>query len=106
MSESKHTPGPWIVNTDKDYENGKPSCIWTSKGPSYGTICAMTKEYPEKFNLANARLIAAAPDLLKVCIRTKAYLASLPGKYAVESRHLQEKVKAAIELTEKGKQNG
>ena len=43
----------------------------------------------------------AAPALLKVCKRAKAYLASLPGKYAIESRHLQAEVKAAIFLAEK-----
>ena len=54
----------------------------------------------QKERAARERLNAAAPDLLKACIRTKAYLASLPNKYAIESRHLLREVKEAIKKTE------
>jgi hypothetical protein len=45
---------------------------------------------------ANAPLWAAAPELLELCLRTKPYLASLPGKYGRESRDLLECIKAVI----------
>lgn len=51
----KHTPGPWV------YEGPRNSIIvWADDGES--RICFMTSDGPAE---ANARLIAAAPDLLK-----------------------------------------
>lgn len=64
MSEAKHTPGPW---TDEDnMHNGID--IKVSQGADGGTLATVwnaqdaTEPGPEE--LANARLIAAAPDLL------------------------------------------
>ncbi len=63
---NKHTPGPWVV--------GEPN-----KGPVAGTVPVHTADYMESyragqlvcsvygtaaFSDANARLIAAAPDML------------------------------------------
>lgn len=63
---SKHTPGPWVV--------GQPN-----KGPVAGTVPVHTADYMESyrsgqlvcsvygtaaFSDANARLIAASPDML------------------------------------------
>jgi len=68
-----HTPGPWqqrddqtpegwvtiIGNIDGEYIDGKPEC-------TYDVICVCEDEYGERLpNVsANARLIAASPDLL------------------------------------------
>ena len=65
MNDAKHTPGPWVI-ADNPYE------VWTSKGPGYGLVahCApycppsLSSEQGREF-AANARLIAAAPDLLE-----------------------------------------
>lgn len=62
MSAAKHTPGPWNVGTSKQgrevvFLNGlseQPGSL----GPSQNWIDCNTE--------ANARLIAAAPDLLAV----------------------------------------
>lgn len=51
--ESKHTPGPW------EYD-GPPHNIIVWSSPE-NRICFMTSDGPTE---ANARLIAAAPDLL------------------------------------------
>lgn len=110
MNESKHTPGPWLVNIDKHYCNGKPGIIWTAKGPGHGAICNMSPIYPHDFNLANARLIAAAPDLLGVCKSVRLELdlllelAKLKGVEYVETvqrRIIQ--VNTAIAKAEEGK---
>lgn len=77
---AQHTPGPWqqrddqttegwitiIGNVDGEYIDGKPCC-------TYDVIARCEDEYGERLpNVsANARLIAAAPDLLAVC---KAFL--------------------------------
>ena len=67
MSVGKHTPGPWNLGS----ESG-PHCVWSSD-PSAPVAWATT--YPDggplphgeygDFQLANARLIAAAPELLE-----------------------------------------
>jgi hypothetical protein len=68
----EHTPGPWSVNTDPMYDSGRPFIVWGPKGPGYGLVahvapwCPPTKQsQPELFEKceANARLIAAAPDM-------------------------------------------
>lgn len=68
---TKHTPGPWIYEPEsQDYRNA-PYMVWTSKGPGYGTIAetnptGLLPTSPDE-QAANARLIAAAPDLLAAC---------------------------------------
>ena len=79
--------------------------VWVEDPETAGglpVVCIFrgSKESCEKY-INSFPIIKAAPALLKVCKRVKAYLASLPGKYAIESRHLQAEVKAAIFLAEK-----
>ena len=50
MSESKHTPGPWLCNHDA--------------GDNYPGIPDSSPSTSDEIN-GNARLIAAAPDLLE-----------------------------------------
>ena len=62
--ETKHTPGPWIIDRDSVVASNTPD-------DSGDIIC----EAPERFEnsmrrwQANARLIAAAPELLAACSR-------------------------------------
>lgn len=53
MSKAKHTPGPW------DENNGR-----VFRGNS-GSICILTDQHSFVEYRANARLIAAAPELLE-----------------------------------------
>ena len=53
MSEAKHTPGPWECNGDLVHKDGFQIAI----------VEAHYEDYVE-LQQANARLIAAAPDLL------------------------------------------
>lgn len=53
-----HTPGPWLINPEK---------AWIEIPNADAPICAMlwpTRLRDEDETRANARLIAAAPDLL------------------------------------------
>ncbi len=73
---SKHTPGPWVVN-DFCTEGGADTAVWTSHDPHTAkSICEC--HFETHANLmrgetgchqleaeANARLIAAAPELLE-----------------------------------------
>lgn len=63
MTDTKHTPGPWVIN----YDGG----IWTEPteiDKHSRPICSFRwgsfKEFNEGNNAANARLIAAAPEML------------------------------------------
>ncbi len=68
MSAAKHTPGPWEAWTDKPSSSGE--CEVRSEG---GRLIAwakgITDDGPNNRGLANenARLIAAAPELLAAC---------------------------------------
>lgn len=59
--EQKHTPGPWLVGTLTGYVNQ------IQIEPAIGCAYGAGEEVA-----ANARLIAAAPELLAVCKRAVA----------------------------------
>lgn len=60
MSKPTHTPGPWEVNFGM-----RPPRVWAALAPE-AAICDMPRWAIENWDerSANARLIAAAPDLL------------------------------------------
>lgn len=71
---SKHTPGPWIVT-----EEGNFVYALSPKGTNRFS-CSIAPGYiqgydSEEVQQANARLIAAAPDLFEACIKANKYLA-------------------------------
>lgn len=68
MSESKHTPGPWEVQS---YTNYKGWSVWANDRGCIAEGCIAERWYdadqqPDELK-ANARLIAAAPELLEAC---------------------------------------
>lgn len=71
---SKHTPGPWVVDGSgikvfADVSNGYPPIVaQATSGDNSLTLQTME---------ANARLIAAAPDLLAALERANSILAEL-----------------------------
>ncbi len=60
--KNTHTPGPWRV---APFKAGDVDIIYIQHGSGWDT-CELHGDYPEKN--ANARLIAAAPDLLDAAI--------------------------------------
>ncbi len=77
-----HTPGPWVVNT----LNGKipvvrelksnvgeasryHAAIIRDTAPPFERVCNLDFGYGKPDDEANARLIAAAPDLLEACTK-------------------------------------
>jgi len=54
---SKHTPGPWAWDVDYD----------VVLGSNKSTVCKIATGEDREEEDANARLIAAAPDLLVAC---------------------------------------
>lgn len=61
---SKHTPGPWAISTDK-FECGIAQGV-RSKNGSICQINWMVRKRAPLESEANARLIAAAPEMLEV----------------------------------------
>lgn len=67
MQPSKHTPGPWHVVLS---DNATPHIMhehgddWADVGDATSLVCHTPAEITRSYNaLANARLIAAAPDM-------------------------------------------
>ena len=63
MTEKKHTPGPWTIDKRGVITGGIDSCT------SIGTIAMWNEKNSRMIQeaSANARLVAAAPELLACC---------------------------------------
>ena len=89
---TQHTPGPWKA-VEAPY-NPK-GWLWVQNGP--GALLAdvhQNKNIPLDARNANARLMAAAPELLEAC---KAVLAAHPLPHGMNERHgVMAMVEAAI----------
>lgn len=62
VGKAKHTPGPWIVEKPT-FNHKNVAYLIMPKGQAIARVNASIDSEPEE-HLANARLIAAAPDLL------------------------------------------
>ena len=67
----KHTKGKWIIHGLQKGKNGyrdwNTYCVRSGKTNVHIATIGDVDRYYEKQNRANARLIAAAPDLLEAC---------------------------------------
>lgn len=70
----KHTPGPWEAVRNSSFWEINPSYYrWCSNVPfTIGDVCASDPGHPDGgLQEANARLIAAAPELLEALIEVE-----------------------------------
>lgn len=80
MSKSKHTPGPWSVDTEdctviQEASRVTVARFYTTEDfPCLGHKSDQEVEEVANELKANADLIAAAPDLLEACQAAKRYL--------------------------------
>lgn len=58
MADSKHTPGPWMLDPCGDVLGNR------NTKDDNGMVCTMCRDRNDEEGVSNARLIAAAPDLL------------------------------------------
>ncbi len=72
----KHTPGPWRIS---DARSTKVVLIDDAKGQAVGELV-----WADVRNPADARLIAAAPDLLEALEKTESALARCIGPHKSE----------------------
>ena len=92
--DTKHTPGPWTYSKEQT-TNGHAHMVRQSSGESVANVRSHNR--PTEEAQANARLIAAAPELLEAL---KAVLhfdsdPSIPGEYKHDIT-IARKVRAAI----------
>jgi hypothetical protein len=95
MSEVKHTPGPWSYSGDDDgdfvvWGPGRDEFLANVDQESFGPVPPMKVAFD--INQANARLIAAAPDLLEALVVALPWL----SEDEVPSLAAKQLVKAAI----------
>lgn len=69
MSKTKHTPGPWTVEIDEWKENCGSISIPEIERTLHDSEWADQKDWER--DLANARLIAAAPRLYAACVAVR-----------------------------------
>lgn len=71
MSDSKHTPGPWAYRM-----SGEDCCDFeVYAGEGAGSIDTVAGEYGIESE-ADARLIAASPDLLEAAVKALNFIAN------------------------------
>lgn len=78
MSKTAHTPGPWMVLPETNTGREGQFCILTENGPRLDI--ASTYGWPDTPKEANARLIAAAPDMLTL-LKEIAQTVTMHGKF-------------------------
>ena len=78
MSETKHAPGPWIAEQCEGSGFGIRNNLW-GIAHVFSSPDACPTDPTEAY--ANARLIAAAPDLLAACKAAKEFLGSVPPEH-------------------------
>lgn len=108
MTEAKHTPGPWRVpdqtyrrhltveTSDKiDVFDGMVACPGSGGSVSYtDTICTLGWQGTPEWE-ANARLIAAAPDLLEALERCLNFIENTESEMG-DTLECGDKARAAI----------
>jgi hypothetical protein len=93
MSAPKHTPGPWLIQQGDEWADG----IVTLHGhnedgtPMYWTVASYNRRRDEAE--ANARLIAAAPEMLET-LKAMAEGCSVPADDV--QRAIRDRARAAI----------
>lgn len=99
-----HTPGPWVVGDTYAVGGGL-----TIHQPGHWVSLAEVRRVgpPTQLDLANARLIAAAPELLAALKRQQANIrrwldTGVPAD-AQESKSISEQIDAAIKVAEGGR---
>ena len=76
-NRGRHTPGPWIAH--KPQSDGQVPVVASAGGCPDAVIAVVGYDCPERSIEANARLIAAAPELLASLRRIEATFQTVYG---------------------------
>lgn len=81
---SKHTPGPWKWSDQYTHPSGKPAWTLLGRHGLYGILTCDQGSAPQDLSdEANARLIAAAPELLaalQIAVRQNSHDMQMTGE--------------------------
>lgn len=77
MEKTEHTPGPWEIEVEDD-----KFFILDSR---VGNIVCRVEPWTTEVDMADARLIAAAPDMLLALILARAELEATVARNAVDA---------------------
>lgn len=96
---TKHTPGPWWVGTGTSDQLGPVLAIVRKEESCGAAIAVIDTVTGDEVSQENARLIAAAPDLLAACIQAVTELEDCCTTPS-DDWDFYEKLKAAITKAE------
>jgi len=102
VEKTKHTPGPWTLSARPTYQSENDKAFWfrdVVNEPRTVRI-ARVSGVGEDRAMANARLIAAAPDLLEACEVLLKAAPELWGDDIEKWPRLMDRVEAAIAKAE------
>lgn len=72
--KTSHTPGPWRIDPEIDHAITTQSGLRIAEVATYGAgLVSISEIAPWHHHEANARLIAAAPELLEIARRALEY---------------------------------
>ena len=105
MSESKFTPGPWIeAGPSSDGITIRVDSVVTDRFDDPGDlgddICIMPDYNDEETNVANARLIAAAPDMYEALKALRALVGTTEADWQNLYEYSRKMADAAIAKAE------
>ena len=92
QTKDTFTPGPWVVERSSEKSGWSGISV---KAPSGAYLANLVFQLTEN-ERANARLIAAAPALLRACQAASAYLCDPPSKFPENRAAAEEIIRAAI----------
>ncbi len=92
---SKHTPGPWRI-----WDNPMAWNVVIWAGEKQVGIATGNIEVSREQAIANAHLMAAAPDLLGACMAAMAYLVDPPSGFKENREAAADIIRNAIKKAE------
>lgn len=103
MSETKHTPGPWEIWTDDD---GKSYSVVSLSMTTKNTICYIYGNRAQARKKIDARLIAAAPDLVEAVRNALSFYDGLDRLHDDGEALILDRLQAALSRALTEKNNG
>ncbi len=95
----KHTPGPWVMDPQLHVQDAEGKALFYSQDSGYSNAengRLQRWDRNDEDREANARLIAAAPELLEALIRLHEYMKDSP----TEQWHVEFLAKAIAKATD------
>ena len=97
--QTQHTPGPWRLRTDGEQSCGVEDGPLVEVVAEDGTVvCCNERYYPTAVEPCNARLIAAAPDMLEALLFVLRVVTEGPIETEENLSYMQDRMGQVIAL--------